>query len=172
MNPSCLVFALTFVLSHTHDQTPNPQISRRKQPQQARSTELVAAVPEAAVQVLTNEGAQRFTTAQILEDRKKPPFERLRTLVHAFVRSECEEAEVRVALNDAAPLYRDAPEAELAAYLGARKRDPGALVFEDCTCPISAHRNGTPLNQAMSGATFGSSCCTCGDTRSHSWAGC
>lgn len=47
----------------------------------------------------------------ILEDTQKPPFERLRRLVHAFIRSECEEAEMRVALNDAAPLYRDAPEA-------------------------------------------------------------
>lgn len=27
-----------------------------------------------------------------------------------FVRSECEEAGIRAALNDAAPLYRDAPE--------------------------------------------------------------
>ncbi len=33
-------------------------------------------------------------------------------MVHAFIRSECEEAAVRVALNDAAPLYRDAPEAQ------------------------------------------------------------
>ncbi|MET3593252.1 AcrR family transcriptional regulator [Mesorhizobium shonense] len=47
----------------------------------------------------------------ILEDVEKPPLERIRTLVHAFIRSECEEAAVRVALNDAAPLYRDAPEA-------------------------------------------------------------
>ena len=48
----------------------------------------------------------------ILEDRRRPPLERLRMLVHAFVRSECEEAAMRVALNDAAPLYRDAPEAQ------------------------------------------------------------
>jgi len=47
----------------------------------------------------------------ILEDTAQPPLERLRALVHAFVRSECEEAAVRVALGDAAPLYRDAPEA-------------------------------------------------------------
>ncbi|MFT4053492.1 MAG: TetR family transcriptional regulator [Novosphingobium sp.] len=44
----------------------------------------------------------------ILEDRSKPPFERLRDLVHAFVRSEREEAQMRVALADAAPYYRDA----------------------------------------------------------------
>ncbi|GGB02606.1 TetR family transcriptional regulator [Brucella endophytica] len=129
-------------------------VSLRKQPKQARSSELVSAILQAAVQVLTQEGAQRFTTArvaeragisigslyqyfpnkasilfrlqcdewrqtarmlrQILEEREKPPLDRLRTLVHAFLRSECEEAEVRVALDDAAPLYRDAPEAETA----------------------------------------------------------
>ena len=131
-----------------------PQISPRKRPQQARSTELVAAILQAASQVLAKEGAQRFTTARvaekagvsvgsvyqyfpnkaailfrlqsdewrqtsellggILQDRNKAPFERLRALVHAFIRSECEEAAMRVALNDAAPLYRDAPEAQQA----------------------------------------------------------
>ncbi|PZP38458.1 MAG: TetR family transcriptional regulator, partial [Azospirillum brasilense] len=48
----------------------------------------------------------------ILEDASKPPLDRLRALVHAFICSECEEAAVRAALDDAAPLYRDAPEAE------------------------------------------------------------
>lgn len=47
----------------------------------------------------------------ILDDRSKQPMERVHTLVHAFIRSECEEAQIRIALNDAAPLYRDAPEA-------------------------------------------------------------
>ena len=42
-------------------------ISSRKQPQQARSSELVAAILDAAVQVLTKEGAQRFTTARVAE---------------------------------------------------------------------------------------------------------
>ncbi|WP_413728108.1 TetR family transcriptional regulator [Sodalis sp. RH19] len=129
----------------------NPQISSRKIPQQARSAELVAAILEAATQVLKEEGAPRFTTARvaeragvsigsvyqyfpnkasilfrlqsdewrqttellrrILDDGGTPPLERLRILVNAFIRSECEEAEMRVALNDAAPLYRDVPEA-------------------------------------------------------------
>lgn len=44
----------------------------------------------------------------LLEDRSKPPFERMRNLVRAFVRSEREEAQMRVALADAAPYYRDA----------------------------------------------------------------
>jgi AcrR family transcriptional regulator len=136
------------------------QISSRKQPKQARSAQLVAAILEAAVQVLAKEGAQRFTTARvaekagvsvgslyqyfpnkaailfrlqsdewrqtsallrgILEDVQRPPLQRLRTLVHAFIRSECDEAAVRVALDDAAPLYRDAPEAQEARASGER----------------------------------------------------
>jgi AcrR family transcriptional regulator len=136
------------------------RISSRKQPKQARSADLVAAILDAAVQVLAKEGAQRFTTARvaekagvsigslyqyfpnkaailfrlqsdewqqtadmlrgILEDDGKPPLERLRILVHAFVRSECDEAAMRVALNDAAPLYRDAPETQQAMASGER----------------------------------------------------
>jgi AcrR family transcriptional regulator len=135
-------------------------ISSRKQPQQARSADLVATILEAAIQVLAREGAQRFTTARvaekagvsvgslyqyfpnkaailfrlqsdewrqtsellrvILEDVERPPLERLRILVHAFIRSECDEAAMRVALNDAAPLYRDAPEAREARASGDR----------------------------------------------------
>ena len=138
----------------------NARISSRKRPKQARSTELVAAILEAAAQVLAKEGAPRFTTARvaekagvsvgslyqyfpnkaailfrlqsdewrqtsdllrgILEDVDRPPLERLRALVHAFIRSECEEAAMRVALNDAAPLYRDAPEAREARASGDR----------------------------------------------------
>jgi AcrR family transcriptional regulator len=48
----------------------------------------------------------------ILEDAQKAPLERVRALVHAFIRSECAEAKMRMALDQAAPLYRDAPEAE------------------------------------------------------------
>src|SRR6202142_3962954 len=119
---------------------PSTRISSRKEPQQARSAELVEVILQAAVQVLAKEGAQRFTTARvaekagvsigslyqyfpnkaailfrlqsdewrqttemlsaILKDVRRPPLDRLRTLVHAFVRSECEEAGMRVALND------------------------------------------------------------------------
>jgi AcrR family transcriptional regulator len=65
----------------------------------------------------------RNTTAllrSILEDRTKPPLDRLRAAVHAFVRSECQEAEMRLALGDAAPFYRDAPEAQEPRASGTR----------------------------------------------------
>lgn len=55
----------------------------------------------------------------ILEDTALAPHTRLRRAVHAFVRSECEEAAVRGALSDAAPLYRDAPEARAAREASA-----------------------------------------------------
>ena len=147
-----------------------PSISSRKWPQQARSAELVSTILQAAIQVLTKEGAQRLTTARvaekagvsvgslyqyfpnkaailfrlqsdewlqttallrgILEDTQRPPLERLRALVHAFIRSECDEAAMRVALNDAAPLYRDAPEAQEAIEESERRIRSIAIVHE------------------------------------------
>ena len=138
-----------------------PRLSSRKQPKQARSSRLVADILEAAVQVLSREGARRFTTARVAEragisvgslyqyfpnkeailfrlqadewrqtgallqdilaDRSLPPTERLRTLVRAFFRSECEEAALRLALGDAAPLYRDAPETQQHRKAGVRQ---------------------------------------------------
>lgn len=56
---------------------------------------------------------------EILEHQAAPPLDRLRTVVHAFIRSECDEAGVRTALDDAAPLYRNAPEAHEALKAGA-----------------------------------------------------
>lgn len=131
-----------------------PALSSRKQPKQTRSNQLVAAILQAAAQVLAKEGMHRFTTARVaekagvsvgslyqyfpnkaailfrlqsdewqqtgkllndvLQDSSQPPFERLRLLVYSFIKSECDEADIRVALNDAAPLYRDAPEAKAA----------------------------------------------------------
>ena len=138
-------------------------ISSRKAPKQARSNDLVAAILDAAIQVLMTEGASRFTTARVAEragvsvgslyqyfpnkaailfrlqsdewrqtiallvgivqNRTFSPLDRLRSLVHAFVRSECEEAVVRRALADAAPLYRDAPEAMEAKAAGKQAFD-------------------------------------------------
>ena len=142
-----------------------PRLSSRKQPRQARSSRLVADILEAAVQVLSSEGARRFTTARVAEragisvgslyqyfpnkeailfrlqadewrqtgallqdilaDRTRPPAERLRILVRAFFRSECEEAALRLALGDATPLYRDAPESREHRKAGVRQ----VLVF-------------------------------------------
>jgi AcrR family transcriptional regulator len=48
---------------------------------------------------------------RILTDPSLPPFARVRKMVSEFFRTECEEAEMRVALGDAEPFYRDAPEA-------------------------------------------------------------
>ncbi len=67
---------------------------------------------------MSGDGRATFC-ALSLEDAETPPGERLRRPVHAFIRSECEEAQVRVALADAAPLYRDAPEAQAAKSAGS-----------------------------------------------------
>jgi AcrR family transcriptional regulator len=48
---------------------------------------------------------------QILGDASVPPPDRVRAAVRMFFRSECEEAAFRSALEEAAPLYREAPEA-------------------------------------------------------------
>ncbi|MDR3617449.1 MAG: TetR family transcriptional regulator [Candidatus Obscuribacterales bacterium] len=56
----------------------------------------------------------------ILSDKSVAPFERLRSVVLEFVRSECEEADMRNALDDAAPLYRDAPESQEIHKAGTR----------------------------------------------------
>jgi AcrR family transcriptional regulator len=130
---------------------PCPRIASRKQPKQARSTQLVRDILASAAHVVAKEGAHRFTTRRvaekagisvgslyqyfpnkaailfrlqteeweqtgellrrILEDRSRTPLERLHEVVMAFVRSECEEAGMRMALRDAAPFYREAPEA-------------------------------------------------------------
>jgi AcrR family transcriptional regulator len=44
-----------------------PVISARKSPRQSRSTRLVEDILEAAIRVLSREGAQRFTTARVAE---------------------------------------------------------------------------------------------------------
>ena len=127
-----------------------PVVSARKRPRQARSTQLVAHILEAAARVLVRDGAHRFTTARVAEaagvsvgslyqyfpnkeailfglqtnewhqtmgelrdiltDTRLIPLERVRSAVRTFFRSECEEAAFRNALEEAAPLYREAPE--------------------------------------------------------------
>ena len=54
----------------------------------------------------------------ILGDTSKGPLERLRAAVLMFFRSECDEAAFRSALEEAAPLYREAPESRAHAEEG------------------------------------------------------
>jgi AcrR family transcriptional regulator len=145
-------------IRHSHSsRTPmkapkKPVISPRKSPRQSRSTQLVDDILEAAIRVLSREGAQRFTTARVAEaagvsvgslyqyfpnkeailfrlqtdewqrtgdllhsiltDMSRTPLDRLRAAVQAFFLSEWDEASLRVALGDAAPSYREAPEVQ------------------------------------------------------------
>ena len=56
--------------------------------------------------------------ATILRNSAGSPRQRLHALTYAFLQSECDEAAMRTALNDAAPLYRDAPEVQAARAAG------------------------------------------------------
>jgi AcrR family transcriptional regulator len=55
---------------------------------------------------------------RILGDTGTAPLERLRAAVRMFFRSECDEAAFRSALEEAAPLYREAPESRAHAEEG------------------------------------------------------
>lgn len=57
------------------------------------------------------------TLEAILGDTTRPVAQRLRDTVQAFFRSECDEAPLRLALAEAAPVYRDSP-----ASLAVRRR--------------------------------------------------
>ncbi len=57
---------------------------------------------------------------RILGDASVPPLERVRAAVKMFFRSECDEAAFRSALEEAAPLYREAPESRAHAEEGRR----------------------------------------------------
>jgi AcrR family transcriptional regulator len=57
----------------------------------------------------------------ILAESDKPAPDRLRSMVSAFFQSEREEASLRTALEDAAPLYRDAPEVREHRETGMRR---------------------------------------------------
>jgi AcrR family transcriptional regulator len=67
----------------------------------------------------TEEWAQtRALVGSILNDTARPHLDRLRTAVRKFFETEYEEAAFRVALEDAAPLYRDSPEARAQSQAG------------------------------------------------------
>jgi AcrR family transcriptional regulator len=64
-------------------------------------------------QLQANEWQQtRELLEGILTNSDRLPFDRLREMVRVFFQTEWAEADLRMALNDAAPLYRDAPEAQ------------------------------------------------------------
>jgi AcrR family transcriptional regulator len=182
----------------------NTKISERKKPKQARSSELVTAILQAATQVLAQEGATRFTTARvaeragvsigslyqyfpnkaailfrlqseewrrtgdllgsILRNSTVPAHQRLHQLTRAFLHSECEEAAMRTALNDAAPLYRDAPEVaaaraagenvvsdflhELLPHLGQQERLRAADLINSTLGNVGKHFSETPRTNA------------------------
>jgi AcrR family transcriptional regulator len=67
----------------------------------------------------------------ILVNSDEPPPDRLRSMVCAFFKSEWEEASLRTALGDAAPLYRDAPEARKHKKIVTRQ----ALTFMKAALP-------------------------------------
>jgi AcrR family transcriptional regulator len=157
-------------------QRKKPVVAARKQPRQARSTQRVADILEAAARVLAKQGAAHFTTARvaeaagvsvgslyqyfpskeailfrlqadewnqtgelidrILSDSSVPPFDRLRAFVRTFFRSECDEMKLRVALADAAPLYREAPEAREHNEEGHRRM----LAFMKAALPDASAR--------------------------------
>jgi AcrR family transcriptional regulator len=75
----------------------------------------------------------------ILTDTSRAAPERLKGLTLAFIRSECEEAAIRVALHDAAPLYRDVPETQ-EHRAGAKRR---ILAFMRELMPTAAGRDRT-----------------------------
>jgi AcrR family transcriptional regulator len=147
-------------------------ISARKRPRQARSTQLVEDILEAAARVLARQGARRFTTVrvaeeagvsigslyqyfpnkeallfrlqtdewtetwgvleEILTDRTLQALDRLRKMVLVFFRSERQEAALRVALDDAGALFRDAPEAR--AFQATITRRMRAFFAEALPC--------------------------------------
>jgi AcrR family transcriptional regulator len=67
----------------------------------------------------TEEWAQtQALVAGILNDTARPHLDRLRLAVRKFFETEYEEAAFRLALEDAAPLYRDSPEARAQSQAG------------------------------------------------------
>ena len=163
-----------------------PTTAPRKTPVQARSTQLVADILQAAIRVLEREGAQRFTTIRVAEeagvsvgslyqyfpnkqsilvrlqtdewgttgatldailgDRARPPLVRLRAAIRAFFQSERDEAPLRIALADAAPVWRDAPEAQ-----ASRARSAAGLRAFVATAAPAAN----PSQRAFAGELIG-----------------
>ena len=162
-----------------------PITTPRKLPVQARSTQLVADILEAAIRVLEREGAARFTTIRVAEragvsvgslyqyfpnkqailfrlqrdeweqtgamlhailgDTSRTPARRLHDTVRAFFHSECDEAPLRLALDNAGPVYRDSPEAK------RRTRESRRVV---AAFLVAIAPRATPRQRAFAGELF------------------
>ena len=158
---------------------PRPDTAPRRHPVQTRSTQLVAAILEAAIRVLERDGGQRFTTIRVAEaagvsvgslyqyfpnkhailfrlqldewaatgasleailgDTARRPAQRLRDTVRAFFQSECDEAPLRLALADAAPVYRDSPASR--AQRRRSRRVVGSFLAVAAPCATARQRS-------------------------------
>jgi AcrR family transcriptional regulator len=79
------------------------------------------------------------TLDAILARTTLPPARRLRDTIRAFFHSECDEAPLRLALDDAAPSYRDAPESR-----GGRRRSRRIVsAFVAAAAPLATARQRT-----------------------------
>ena len=83
---------------------------------------------------------------EMLADPTLPPPDRLGAMVQAFFKSEVEEAAMRGALADAAPLYRDAPEAEAHRKAGRRRF---MLFMREALPGVSAQERGVAADIIM-----------------------
>lgn len=75
---------------------------------------------------------------ELLSEPDVPPLDRLRRVVVTFFHSEREEADLRVALDDAGALFRDAPEAK--AHVAKARRRMQAFVDEVIPTASAADR--------------------------------
>jgi AcrR family transcriptional regulator len=82
----------------------------------------------------------------IMRDRAFSPEERLRRVVAAFFRSECEEVALRSALAEAAPAFADAPEAR-------EFRRESARILDDFWCELMPDL--APAERVRAGALIG-----------------
>jgi AcrR family transcriptional regulator len=133
-------------------------------------------------------------TAQLLErifgDPRRAAADRLRSAMIAFFRTEFDEAPLRRALGDAAPLYRDAPEArdhrrrglpvlralvaEVAPGLSRRRRDLAVELYLSLLSAMGKHVSETAHSpaevEAQAGATADMFLAYLRDTSEHSSA--
>lgn len=72
----------------------------------------------------------------ILADATRPPKERLRIMMRAFFRSECDEAPLRNALDAATPDYHESPESQA----GRARSQRVVMAFVKAAAPLATPR--------------------------------